>query len=973
MTRAVPLLFALLAVARPAPADDFFEAKIRPVLVTHCFKCHSAASKSPKGGLRVDNRAHLLAGGESGAAVVPKDAGKGTLLEALRYRNTDLLMPPAGKLPDAVVADFEAWVKAGVPWPDEATSAAATVAGGGFDLAARQAAHWCWRPVARPPVPTVADATWPLDPVDRFLLAKLEAAQVPPAAPADPAAWLRRATFALTGLPPTPDDLDAFPAGDSAAARAAAVDRLLASPRYGERWGRHWLDLVRYAESRGHEFDPDIPNAYQYRDYVVRAFNADVPYDRFVREHLAGDTDPTPRRDPATGANESVVGTAFWHLGEEVHSPVDIRQDEADRFDNRIDVLSKAFLGLTVSCARCHDHKFDAISAKDYAALYGVLEGSSYRQARFDTMEQHRDLAKRFAARADEFTKPPPRGPEPAGDFAKLSSGPSTDPAKDVALTAWLAKQKVVVDYAVTAPTADTADGPAFRHAKAGRVTYSPGIGASVFSRTEPRGALVYDRFWDRLKVAPGSAPDGHALSPQPRAGLSVRTPHFTLTAKRVHLLVRGGGLAYAAVGGHTVIVGPLHGALVKAFPDAPAYRWVTLDLGNYLGRRLHVELTATQGTDFAVAVVVPSDETPPAPGPEWSPGWVDGDRAAAWRALEAELAGGVTWSSRLVPALWDADGVDESVFIRGNPRAPGEVVPRRSLEALAGPGRVTTTPGSGRAELAAQLTDGARNPLFDRVIVNRLWHHLFGRGLVPTTDNFGVLGEAPTHPELLDYLATEFAQSGRRVKPFLKRLMLTRAYGMASRPAADGRDPANALLHHFRAKRLEGEAIRDAMLQVSGRLDLAKAGGPSTPIHLTEFLQGRGRPASGPLDGDGRRSLYLATRRNFLSPFLLAYDAPIPFSTVGRRQSSNVPAQALILMNDPFVHAEAARWATRTLATPGTPTERVTRMYREAFARPATAAELQAATEFVAGDDPKAWADLAHALFTVKEFVFVK
>ncbi len=957
MTRALALLLALAATPGAARADDFFEAKIRPVLVAQCYKCHSAASKSLKGGLRVDGRAHLLAGGESGPALVPKDATKGTLLEALRYKNADLLMPPAGKLADAVVADFETWVKAGAPWPDEAAAGVAPKATA-FDLAARKAAHWCWQPLTRPAVPTVVDASWPRDPIDRFLLAKLEAAKLAPAPAADPAAWLRRASFALTGLPPTPAELDAHLKSPDP---AAAIDRLLASPRYGERWGRHWLDLVRYAETRGHEFDPDIPNAYQYRDYVVRALNADVPYDRFVREHLAGDTDPSPRRDPATGANESVIGTAFWHLGEEVHSPVDIRQDEADRFDNRIDVLSKAFLGLTVSCARCHDHKFDAISAKDYAALYGVLEGSSYRQVRFDTMEPHRDLAKRFAAKAD--------------DFARLSSGASRrslDPAKDTAFAAWLAKQKVVVDYSVTAPTPETFDGPAFRHAAAGRLTYSA-TGTQVSSQAEPRGALVYDRFWDRLKVTPGSAPDGHALSKQPRAGLTVRTPHFTLEAKRVHLLVRGGGLAYAAVSGHTIIAGPLHGALVKSFPDAPSYRWVTLDLGNYVGRRLHVELTATQGTDFAVAAVAQSDEAPPPPLVADPPTALPAEQAAGWLATEAELAKGVAWSSRLVPALWDADGVDEQVFVRGSPRVPGEVVPRRSLEALAGTARITSTPGSGRRELAAQLTDAARNPLFDRVIVNRLWHHLFGRGLVPTTDNFGVLGEAPTHPELLDFLATEFAASGRQVKPFLKRLMLTRAYAMSSRPTPDERDPTNALLHHFRATRLEGEAIRDAMLQVSGRLDVTKAGGPSTPIALTAFLDGRGRPASGPLDGDGRRSLYLAVRRNFLSPFLLAYDTPSPFSTVGRRQSSNVPAQSLILMNDPFVHAQAALWATRALAGPGTPEERVNRMYREAFARSATPAEAKAATDFVAGNDPKAWADLAHALFTVKEFVFVR
>jgi hypothetical protein len=310
---------------------------------------------------------------------------------------------------------------------------------------------------------------------------------------------------------------------------------------------------------------------------------------------------------------------------------------------------------------------------------------------------------------------------------------------------------------------------------------------------------------------------------------------------------------------------------------------------------------------------------------------------------------------------------VDETVFVRGNPKTPGEVVPHRFLEALAGPERIAHARGSGRLELAAQLTDPVRNPFVSRVAVNRIWHQLFGRGLVASTDNFGVLGEPPSHPELLDYLATEFVRDGWSTKRLIRRLVLSSTYRMASKPdpAAEAVDPANLLLHHFRLKRLEGEAIRDAMLAVSGRLD-PTVGGPPVPIYLTPFLDGRGRPATGPLDGNGRRSLYLAVRRNFLSPFLLAFDTPIPFSTVGRRQVSNVPAQALILMNDPFVHQQAELWAKRLS---GTTDERVTAMYLSAFGRPPTDDERTACAEFV---KEHSWADLAHALFNVKEFVFV-
>ncbi len=965
-----PALAALLLVVCAAPAADptpeqaeFFERKVRPVLVEHCYKCHSAQSaKGPKGGLRLDGRALVLKGGDGGPAIVPGDPARSKLVEAVRYANPDLQMPPKGKLPAAAIADLEKWVKDGAYWPG---STATTGAGkSGFDLAKRKAEHWAWQPVRPQPPPEVKDANWPADPVDRFILAKLEAKGLHPAPPAGKLVWLRRVTFALTGLPPTPEEVAAFQRDDSPEAFARVADRLLASSAYGARWGRHWLDLVRYAESRGHEMDPDIPNAYQYRDYVVRALNTDVPYNRLVLEHLAGDVLPDPRLDPKTGANESVIGTAFWHLGEEVHSPVDIRQDQADRLDNRIDVLGKAFLGLTVACARCHDHKFDAISTKDYYALYGLLEGSGYRQVRFDGWEQNRRVAEKLAKLRCCTTFD--------------ANGPPEPPA---AYRAWLAKAKVVVDYADLKPGEWLPDD----------VTFGPGprpAGAAVVRRVdgkpalhvENRTAAAFDRFWAGLKTAPGTGTDSGVLGKLPRAGFTIRTPNFVLERANLYYLVRGGGMAYAAVCGHTVIQGPLHGGLVLPFPDAGDYRWVAHQLDGYRGQPLHAELTADPKTEFAVALVVQADEpppgVPPAPARPGQARPLAGD-VEKWIDEEEKLAAKVVWESRLAPALLDGTGVDEHVFVRGNPRTPGEVVPRRLPEALAGPDPLPPGRGSGRLELARQLIDPARNPFVARLAVNRVWHHLFGRGIVASTDNFGVLGEPPTHPELLDYLATEFVRDDWSTKRLIRRLVLSSTYRMSSQPDpnADRADPANLLLHRFRLKRLEGEAIRDSILAVSGRLDRT-VGGPPVPIHLTPFLDGRGRPEkSGPLDGDGRRSLYLAVRRNFLSPMLVAFDTPIPFSCVGRRQVSNVPAQALILMNDPFVHQQAEAWAKKVLATPGKADERVRGMYLAAFARPPTEEELAACRGFVAGKeaDAAAWADLAHALFNVKEFIFVQ
>jgi cytochrome c553 len=971
-----------LGAAEPAGTPEFFEKKVRPVLIEHCLKCHGdMKGKEPKGGLRLDSREAAIMGGDNGLALVPGDPDKSRLVEAVRYRNADLQMPPKGKLPDAVVADLAAWVKAGAVWPRAADGPKAGP--GGFDLAKRKQSHWAWRPVAAADPPAVRDARWPIGPVDRFILARLEEKGIRPAAPAERRVWLRRVSFDLVGLPPTPDDLAAYLADTSPEAERKVVDRLLASPHFGERWGRHWLDLVRYAESHGHEFDAVIPNAYQYRDYVIRALNADVPYDRFVREHVAGDLLPDPRRHPADGFNESVLGTGFWFLGEAVHSPVDIRQDQADRFDNRIDVLTKAFCALTVSCARCHDHKFDAISTKDYYALFGLAEGAGYHQVRFDTLEHNRNVAAELDELSDRFST------QLAAAVARRAD--ASDPA-EVRTTpkALPAGTEVVVDYAAGRPEQWLPDGASFgtRPRRVGDLVVENGVVQFV-----EMSAAVYDRAWDVLTVPPGTEADHGVLGKRVRAGRSIRTPAFKVQGK-VHYLLKGAGTAYAAVDEHTLIAGPLHGSLVVDFPAAAGFRWVTHDLTAYQGQHAHVEFTAGKDSDFAVAMVVLGPTPPPVPTPDAQAHSANqllaqADRevkklAAGYLAAREPVVKKIHPTSRLAPVAWEGTGVDEHVFIRGSPKGLGEKVPRRFLEALGGSGPITTGPGSGRLELARTMTDPAANPFVARVVVNRVWHHLFGRGLVGSVDNFGVLGEAPTHPELLDFLADSFVRDGWSLKRLVGELVRSSTYRMASRgsPEADAADPQNLLLHRARLRRLEGEAIRDAMLAVSGRLDRS-AFGPSVPVHLTPFLEGRGRPAkSGPLDGAGRRSVYQSVYRNFLNPFLLAFDTPIPFSTVGRRQVSNVPAQALILLNDPFVHQQAEVWADAVWAAEPANSGRIVRMYRTAFARDPSRDEAVACLEFVVDQaarrkstpvDVRVWADLAHALFNAKDFIYLE
>jgi hypothetical protein len=730
----MPSVRTLLALAAFAPvvlaADptpeqaERFENTIRPLLVEHCYKCHSAEAKKVKGGLRVDGRKHLLDGGDGGPAVVPGDPAKSKFIEAVKYTNNDLLMPPKGKLPADAIAALEAWVKDGAPWPNDTATATKK---DDFDLSKRKAEHWAWKPL------TSRDRKGAG--VDDYIRDALKAKGLTPSAPADKLTLLRRVTFALTGLPPTPAEVLACEKGTETYEQA--VDRLLASPQFGERWARHWLDLARYAETRGHEFEPEIPNAHVYRDYVIRALNADVPYNRFILEQLAGDVLPDPRIDPKTDTNESAIGSFFWHLGEEVHSPVDIRADQCDRFDNRIDVATKTCLGLTVACARCHDHKFDAISTKDYHALFGLLEGSTYRQIRIDGWKQNREVAKELAKLRAEYLVPLERA---AGQRSSLAT-----------------EAKVVIDYAALKagewlPDDVTfGDGPV----KAGSVRV---VGHKL--AFEPYSAAVFDPFWANLKLTPGTANDSGALGRVTRAGFTIRTPSFVLEKKKLHYLVRGGGMAFAAVGQQAVIAGPLHGSLITAFKSEEQYRWVTHDVSGYVGQRSHVELTADPKTPFAVAMVVQSDAAaPPVPFEQTKPQAVPEAAAllAELAAKEKELAKKAVWESRTSVGMWDGPGVDSPVFVRGNPRTPGPPVPHRSLEALHGPDAIKHQTGSGRLELAQQWIDPKTNPFAPRVAVNRVWHHLFGRGLVASTDNFGVLGEVPSHPELLDFLANEF------------------------------------------------------------------------------------------------------------------------------------------------------------------------------------------------------------------------
>ncbi len=1113
------LLAAGPSLSRATEAESFFETRVRPVLHEHCVECHGPEKQ--KGGLRLDSRDALLKGGESGAAVSPGNPAGSLLLKAVRQEDPDLKMPPAKsgpRLPDAVIADLQRWVETGAAWPNSPALAAGS-AKPAFDLEARKRKlPWIWEAPRRQKIPAAPGRTE----VDRFLAAKLQEKGIAPAPPTDDLTWLRRVHFAITGLPPRLEEIAAFESDESRTRRERVVDTLLASPHFGERWARHWMDLMRYAESRGHEGDYAIANAWRYRDYLIGAFNSDVPYNQFVREHVAGDLLPAPRLRPGTDINESVLATGWAFLGEENHSPVDIRQDECERIDNKVDVFSKAFLGLTISCARCHDHKFDPIRSQDYYALTGFLLSSSFRQVRFEAMENNRQRGLELAtlrarwmpriasltARAgasgvgriadyllgagDLLAMPPEARQAGAVTVARRRSLDSTrleawasqlgeaatnalsplhlfalaarDPespgspgvAERVAArrpapgTPLPTEARVVADFTTPAAQPWKVDGEAFGAGPVMPGDLVPGTDAAhPIARVMVYGAARRDLFWNRLKLPSDNQTDSGALRATARAGQMLRTPTVKLGVGRLHYLIRGRTRAYAAVDSHLMIEGPLHGRLVQVFDSGPGAgpRWVTHDLTPYSGHRVHVEFGPEGDGELEILRVVESAETP-----AWtpSPGWVEppagartlaeyaaevqrvareaqrrlerggrgepasptiaalehwlvshpglvGDgtpgrltaAAAEYLRAEGEIAARVKWESHTALSLFDGTGVDENVLLRGKPFSPGPLAVRSLPAAFASSRPIAPTASSGRLELAGELTDPG-NPVVARALVNRVWHQLFGRGIVASVDNFGALGERPTHPELLDHLAWEFThEQGWSVKRLIRSLVLTEAFARSSRltdTRAEELDPSNALLHRMPVRRLEGEVIRDALLTVSGRLNPAVGGAPM-PVHLTDFLVGRGRPdQSGPLDGDGRRSLYTAQRRNFLPTFMQTFDTPTPFSTVGKRNVTNVPSQSLALMNDPIFHQQARVWAERLLKETGEgadPGARVAWLFRTAYGRPPARSETAACVEALDGFrglHPAAeeqrlepWVDLCHALLNANDFIYVK
>jgi hypothetical protein len=960
--------------------------------------------------------------------------------------------------------------------------------------------------VRLPALPPVKDLAWARHPVDRFLLARLEQAGLQPAAPADRRTLSRRLSLVLLGLPPAPEETEAFLHDDSPAAWEHLVDRLLASPHFGERWARHWLDIVRFSETHGNEWNYEVHHAWRYRDYLIRAFNEDVPYDQFVREHIAGDLLPRPRWNPREQINESVIGTAFYRFGEANHDDcIALRQIGFDLADNQLDTLTKAFQATTVACARCHDHKLDAVSARDYHGLLGILRSSRLVSHTIDAPEVNADPLRRLTALKAEVRRELGEAwLRDAGDVAryltaaqakiagqsdaaglakgldperlerwaavlKVDKSPLEDPFTPWRLlasgkTAWRQLAERVRQEERERAEFNAARFRTFADFRSGTAGWQVGGQGMRQPRTHG-GDFVLDLDGDTLvrAVLPGGC-FTHALSD--RLNGTLRSPVLSGSGKRVSFQVMGRhGAAVRLVSNNCQLNYKNYRGLTS-----PDLQWVTFAIPEDVDSlRVYAELmtmldnpkfpdqlsalggdpdnyrvpwekaTADPRSFFGVTrVVVHDGDEVPRPelghlrplfaGPEPA---TRADVAAryaetvaavvrAWAAdrasdddvlwLQALLRGGLLGNSlrltsrlqelateyrrtekelalpRIVPGVADfGPGFSQPILVRGDCWRPGAAVPRRYLEVLARSDERPITTGSGRLELAEQIAS-RDNPLTARVMVNRVWHHLFGAGLVRTPDDFGHVGEQPSHPELLDYLAARFMDEGWSVKRLIRSLVVTEAFRTASKPSPQARevDPQNRLLQHYPARRLEAEAIRDAILAASGRLD-PRLYGPSVQPHREGENADR-RLFPGPLDGGGRRSVYIKNNLMEGPKFLGAFDFPGGKVTQGRRDVTNVPAQALALLNDPFVLQQADLWAGRLVRRPdATLAERIEYVFRIGLRRPPETEERQrfeqavgqlAALEGVPAEDVlrsrAVWKDVAHAVFNLEEFIYI-
>ncbi len=879
----------------------FFETKIRPVLVDQCTKCHGADKQ--KGGLRLDSKTAFLAGGETGPAVVAGKPDESLLVQALKHDADGPKMPPSKKLPAPVIADFTRWVEMGSPWPGEGSAPAATTARKGeMQITDKDRNHWAFLPIKRSPVPSVKDQKWVKNPIDAFVLAGLEAKGMTPNTPASKLELLRRATYDLTGLPPTIAEVDAFLVENSPNAYEKLVDRLLASPHYGEKWGRHWLDLVRFGETNSYERDNPKPNAWRYRDYVIHAFNEDKPFDRFVREQLAGDELPNK-------TNDAIVATGYYRLGIWDDEPADRELARYDGLDDIVATTSQVFLGMTVDCARCHDHKIDPIPQKDYYRLLSFFQNvNHYRNGgptdevalytsdsdRLVETDRQKSLDKRrtevlseiytiqreFLAKTGKLGRDTNAKPdlqeltykfyrdtwEKLPDFALLKPetvGSIPDSYFDIALRSRDEAFGFVFEGFLVVP-------------EDGRYTFY--LDSDDGSRLSVNGKelLLYDGIH-------GEGKEKTAVVSLSKGRVPIKLEYFQKTAG-LGLTVGWSGPNFAR---RPLSTNKADEALAKQARPRNVERQIQAAGARILGaekfnqyQSLRKELEAVRRD-----------------------------------ALPANRALCVTENGPNPP--------ETHVLLRGNPQSKGDVVQPAFLTVLGGTVPMIPTPSpdaksSGRRTALAEWIVARDNPLTPRVLANRIWQHHFGRGIVRSSNNFGTQGDKPTHPELLDWLASELLSNGWHLKPLHKMIMMSNAYQMSSRGRVDlvASDPMNDRLWRFDMRRLSAEEIRDSILSVTGTLNPKMSGPGIYPTIPAEVLAGQSVPGAGwgksSPEEEARRSVYIHVKRSLLTPILESFDSAETDRSSPNRFVTTQPTQALAMLNSAFLNKEADLLAAR-------------------------------------------------------------
>ncbi len=947
-------LSCLSSISALALADqakiEFFEEKIRPVLARNCYECHSAKAKKLKAELYLDRKAGWAKGGESGPALTPGKPAESLLLSAIRYEDNDLRMPPDKKLSKEVVADFEKWIAMGAPDPRDAAMEEVTESSGPKAKSLKEGRNfWAFHPLDSPPSPTVIDERWAQDELDRFVLARLEEKNLKPAPLADKPTLLRRLYFDLTGLPPNVGQIEAFVGDDSPDAYVKVVDELLASPRFGERWGRHWLDVARYADTTGGGRNNPFPNAYRFREYVIDCYNEDKPFDQFAREQIAGDLLPSSTDEQYNG---NLTGTGFLALGPHNYELQDKALLRMEVVDEQISSVGRAFLGMTMGCVRCHDHPFDPIPIEEYYSMAGIFRGTdSLVPGNVAGFHERTLRDQHAAARAKHSAEQKKLEAELKKTEATLKSlGGNTDFAK--------AGQRSLDPSKLEGVVVDDVD--------------AKRIGKWV-SSTHTKGY-----------VGEGYIHDSHGSLKQ--KGMSSVT--FTATMSEsgeyeVQLSYTPGPNRERKT---PVTIMHADGEQ-KVYVDQtkpPAVLGAFVSLGTFpfdKGTRDVIQITTEDTTQVVIADAVrllPKGEQP-APvlgknGQSKSSKKELKKKQELAKARKKEVETRVSdlrkklqdhqkaappAAGKVMSVLEHKEAGDWRIHRRGEIRNLGPYV-KRGFLAVATPSDLSPTPeipkgSSGRLELADWVAS-SRNPLTSRVYANRIWRHLFGRGIVATPDNFGEMGSRPTHPELLDHLAVFLMENGWSTKRLIRKVVLSNTYRMSSRGASGAIevDPLNDLFSRQNRRRLEVEAIRDAMLVASGRISFTAQG------------------------MDKKRSMFEKLDRNKIPEMFEVFDYPNPGLVSGNRNASTVPTQALFMMNNAFVLKEAAVAADKILEAKGLEDEdRLILAYLTCLGRKPSDAEKTLALAFLKGDSDKkatreAWSGLVHGLFGCIDFRYL-